>query len=417
MIHYAVAIIGGGPAGLAAALSAQEIGAQKVLIIERDRELGGILNQCIHAGFGLHEFKAELTGPEYAQRFIDQTARTDIQVMLNTMVLDISPQLVITAASTEGLRTIQAGAIVLAMGCRERTAGAIAVNGYRPAGVYTAGMAQRMMNMEGCRLGREVVIYGSGDIGLIMARRMTLEGAAVKAVVEIMPFSSGLNRNIAQCLEDYSIPLLLSHTISFIHGKNRLEGVTVAQVNENREEIPGTRIYYPCDTLLLSVGLIPENELSQRAGVQLDPITNGPMVDSTMQTEIPGIFACGNVLHVHDIVDFVTRESRIAGKNAGLYALGALPSSTAIPCSPGKGIRYVMPRKIVTGNSDGASLFMRTDAVYENAAVLVQAGGTVLAKKRFSRMIPSEMINIPLTSEQIHHLTAPVTVKVMQGNN
>ena len=288
------------------------------------------------------------------------------------MVLDISPQLVITAASTAGLKSIQAGAIVLAMGCRERTAGAIAVNGYRPAGVYTAGMAQRMMNMEGYRLGREVVIYGSGDIGLIMARRMTLEGAKVKAVVEIMPISSGLNRNIAQCL-----------------------------------------VYYPCDTLLLSVGLIPENELSQKAGVPLDQVTNGPIVDSTMQTEIPGIFACGNVLHVHDIVDFVTRESRIAGKNAGLYALGARNTSAIIPCVPGTGIRYVMPQKIITGNPDGANLFMRTDTVYEHAAILVHAGKTILAKKCISRMIPSEMINIPLRAEQLSHLKEPVSIAVI----
>ncbi len=306
-------IIGGGPAGLAAAVAAYDQGAGEILILERDRELEGILNQCIHNGFGLHTFKEELTGPEYAGRFIRQVEERKIPYLLNTMVLDISRDKVVTAMNRqEGMFQIQAGAVVLAMGCRERSRGALNIPGYRPAGIYSAGTAQRLVNMEGYLPGREVVILGSGDIGLIMARRMTLEGAKVKVVAELMPYSGGLKRNIVQCLDDFGIPLKLSHTVVDIQGKERVEGVTLARVDDQRRPIPGTEEQYSCDTLLLSVGLLPENELSRSAGVDLSPVTGGPVVNESLETNIPGVFACGNVLHVHDLVDFVSQEAALA---------------------------------------------------------------------------------------------------------
>ena len=315
MKSYDLVIIGGGPAGLAAAASAREAGLQSILIIERDRELGGILNQCIHNGFGLHTFKEELTGPEYASRFISKVKSQNIEYMLNTMVMDITKDRIVTAMNrTEGLFEIQAGAVILAMGCRERSRGALNIPGYRPAGIFSAGTAQRLVNMEGYMPGREVVILGSGDIGLIMARRMTLEGAKVKVVAELMPYSGGLKRNIVQCLDDFGIPLKLSHTVVDIEGKERVEAVTIAEVGPDRRPIPGTEERYTCDTLLLSCGLIPENELSRSAGVTLSPVTSGPVVNESLETDVPGIFACGNVLHVHDLVDYVSEEAAHAGK-------------------------------------------------------------------------------------------------------
>ena len=418
---YDIIVIGAGPAGMAAALAAAEKNPEcAIALIEREERTGGILKQCIHDGFGLIRFQKRLTGPEYADRYYNMLVqKSNIDIAVSAFLIRIRRtkskgnfQLTFTNPQ-EGIFNLSCTALISATGCRERTDRQVFIHGDRPSGVFTAGQAQAFINLRGYLPGKRFVILGSGDIGLIMARRMTLEGAKVKAVVEIMPFSSGLNRNIAQCLEDYDIPLFLSHNISFIHGKNRIEGVTIAQIDSRFQEIEGTQKYYSCDTLLLSVGLIPENELSLKAQVPLDRITNGPMVDSTMQTERAGIFACGNVLHVHDIVDFVTRESRTAGKNAGLFALETLKASASVPCKPAKGIRYVMPHKALIENPDGVNLFMRVDAIYKNSCVLVKSGKEVLAKKRVAHMIPSEMINIPLSAEKIRTLTEPITAEVV----
>lgn len=390
---YDVIVVGGGPAGLAAALEAWKNGAESVLILERNNELGGILNQCIHNGFGLHYFKEELTGPEYAGRFIQQLEGTGIQVMLGAMVLDISPDKTVHAMSRKnGYMMLKAKSIVLNMGCRERTRGAIAIPGDRPAGIFTAGAAQLYVNMEGYMVGKRVLILGSGDIGLIMARRMTLEGAKVLGCVELMPYSNGLNRNIVQCLNDYNIPLYLSHTIVDIKGDKRVEQVVVAKVDDKRTPIPGTEITFDCDTVLLSVGLIPENELSRQAGIEIDRRTNGPVVYENMETSIPGVFASGNVVHVHDLVDFVTAESQRAGRAAALYAKNGEPGGPCVQVENGSAVNYTVPQKIRTDNVEKfVEIFFRVNFVYTNMVIQISSGDEVLASFKREHMAPGEM--------------------------
>lgn len=402
---YDVAIVGGGPAGLAAALSAKKAGAEKIIILERDREPGGILQQCIHNGFGLHRFKEELTGPGYAGRYIKMVeAQKEIELLLDTMVLEVTTDKTIYAVNPkQGLLTVQAKAVVLTMGCRERTRGAIRIPGVRPAGVFTAGAAQRMVNMEGYLPGKKIVVLGSGDIGLIMARRLTLEGSKVQAVLEIMPYSNGLTRNVVQCLEDYNIPLYLSHTVVKVHGKGRVTGITCAKVDEHKNVVPGTEFYLECDCLLLSVGLIPENELSQNMGVELDGITGGPIVDQLRQTTIPGCFAAGNVVHVHDLVDFVSEEGDIAGKSAARYVKGELPESRGgfIPVKAGNGVRTVVPQRIVSGRGEEpVKLFMRVTEPQQKVTLEITAGDTVVLNRKLPVAKPGEMIvaEIPAAS-------------------
>lgn len=417
MKAYDIVIVGGGPAGLAAAASAREQGIQSILILERDKELGGILNQCIHNGFGLHTFKEELTGPEYAGRFIDKVKELGIEYKLNTMVMDISPEKVVTAMNREdGMFTIQAKAVILAMGCRERSRGALNIPGYRPAGIFSAGTAQRLVNMEGYMPGKEVVILGSGDIGLIMARRMTLEGAKVKVVAELMPYSGGLKRNIVQCLDDYGIPLKLSHTVVDIDGKERLKGITLAEVGSDGKPIPGTEEYYSCDTLLLSVGLIPENELSRGMGVEIDRVTSGPVVNESLETSIEGVFACGNVLHVHDLVDYVSEEATRAGINAAKYVTaGEKTEGSRVDIIATEGARYTVPRFIrVDQMDDLLTVRFRVGAVFKDSYISVYYNDERVMHRKKPVMAPGEMEEIKLQKEKLQAYPdlKTITVKI-----
>lgn len=440
---YDIVIVGGGPAGLAAAVSARENGTDSILILERDKELGGILNQCIHNGFGLHTFKEELTGPEYAGRFVEQVQDLQIEYKLNTMVMDISREKVVTAMnSIDGLFEIQAKAVILAMGCRERSRGALNIPGYRPAGIFSAGTAQRLVNMEGYMPGRKVVILGSGDIGLIMARRMTLEGAQVQVVAELMPYSGGLKRNIVQCLDDYGIPLKLSHTVVDIRGRERVEGITLAQVDDKGKPIPGTEEEYECDTLLLSVGLIPENELSGGMGVELSRVTSGPVVNESLETSIEGVFACGNVLHVHDLVDYVSEEAAAAGRNAARYVQdgrfdlaeqnraaekengtgkdtsaeqreNSVQKRDVVEVQAVDGVRYTVPSRInVDCMEDIQTVRFRVGGVYKNCFVSVYLDDERILHRKRPVMAPGEMEEVKLRKEELQQYPELKTITV-----
>ena len=413
-----IVIIGGGPAGLAAAIAAAKTDKSlDVLILERDSELGGILNQCIHNGFGLHTFNEELTGPEYAYRFEEQLEGLGINYMLNTMVLDVSSGSVTAVNSKDGVFTVECGAIVLCMGCRERPRGALNIPGLRPAGVFTAGTAQRLVNIEGYMPGKEVVILGSGDIGLIMARRMTLEGAHVKAVCELMPYSGGLKRNIVQCLDDFDIPLLLSHTVIDIKGKERLTSVVIAEVDEHSKPIPGTEQEIPCDTLLLSCGLIPENELSRAADVKINPATNGPVVNESFETSIPGIFACGNVLHVHDLVDYVSEESARAGRSAARYVkASSSESGPVIQITNGNGVRYTVPSFVRVGELDSDLVIrFRSVGVYKDSYIDVSIDGVRSIHRRKQIITPGEMEQVILKKDDLLNVADNINIAITES--
>ena len=410
MTQHDIVIVGGGPAGMAAAIAAYDAGVTDVVILDREPDIGGILRQCIHAGCGLHKLGRELTGPEYADVYKQEVLKRQIPVYYETTVTAVSPEKTVTAQSRSGILKLQAKAVVLAMGCRERSRGALNTPGTRPAGIYSAGTAQKLVNCEGYMVGKRVVILGSGDIGLIMARRMSLEGAKVEAVCELMPYSGGLTRNIVQCLEDFDIPLSLSTTVCQIHGKKRLEGVTIAQVDEKRQPIEETKRYIPCDTLLLSVGLIPENELTRAAGIPMDTVTGGAIVDGHCQTKIPGIFACGNVLQVHDLVDYVSDEAERAGKGAAAYVRQELPETPAIATKAGCGVRYVLPQVVQKG--EDVDLFLRVTEPFGKVKFTVSAGEQVLATAKRLRAAPGEMEKLTVKAAALENVTEEITVSL-----
>lgn len=412
-LKYDVVVIGGGPAGLAAALKAREK-AEKVAVLERNDELGGILNQCIHSGFGLHVFKEELTGPEYAQRYVDMVKETDISCYLNTMVINVTEDKHVIAMSEDGMLVFEAASIVLAMGCRERTRGQIRIPGTRPAGVFTAGLAQRYVNLENFKPGSRVVILGSGDIGLIMARRLTLEGIKVVGVYELMPYANGLYRNIKNCLDDFGIPLHLSTTVTKIVGSKRVQAVEVSAVDENLKPIPGTEEIIPCGTVLLSIGLIPENELSKKAGIELNPITNGPKVDNALETSVKGIFACGNVLHVHDLVDQVTKEAEDAGMYAAEYAAEQKSAEAEISVVPEGLVRYTVPTKIASGRTPVTKIKFRVGRPVKSAKIRITSGDQVIFEsKKAKKFVPSIMENVNLTAAQLADVQNEIKVTLV----